>query len=136
MFNMGEIREKWEELGFLKDLPEHLKNMVALKFESLTYCILDNDDYIDNVTLTNIVFPIIHKIYREGGSIGEVKDFIIQLDKWFIENRQMISDLKSTASRNKHYIIDVEYHLCTLFVEQWESEKDIEPLKWLGKHKL
>ena len=130
MFNMGEIREKWEELGFLKDLPEHLKNMVAFKFETLTICILDNDDYIDNVTLTNIVFPIVHKIYREGGTIGEVKDFIMQLDEWFIENRQMISDLNLLNN------IDVEYHLCTLFVEQWESEKRIEPLKWVNKHKL
>lgn len=130
MFNMGEIREKWEELGFLKDLPEHLKNVVALKFETLTICILDNDDYIDNVTLTNIVFPIVHKIYREGGSIGEVKDFIMQLDEWFIENRQMISDLNLPNN------VDVEYHLCTLFVEHWKSEKRIEPLKWVNKHKL
>tara|TARA_B100000900_G_C20365889_1_gene628312 strand:- start:290 stop:682 length:393 start_codon:yes stop_codon:yes gene_type:complete len=130
MFNMGEIREKWEELGFLKDLPEHLKNVVAFKFETLAICILDNDDYIDNVTLTNIVFPIVYKIYREGGSIGEVKDFIIQLDKWFIENRQIVSDLNFINN------IDSESHLCSLFVEQWESEKRIEPLKWLGKHKL
>lgn len=130
MFSMGHIRERWEELGFLKDLPERLKNVVALKFELLTLCILDNDDYIDNVTLTNIVFPIVHKIYREGGSIGEVKDFIIQLDKWFIENREMVQDLNLPNS------VDVEYHLCTLFVEQWKSEKRIEPLKWVNKHKL
>lgn len=130
MFSMGHIRERWEELGFLKDLPEHLKNVVALKFELLTLCILDNDDYIDNVTLTNIVFPIVHKIYREGGSIGEVKDFIIQLDKWFIENRQTVQDLNLLNS------VDVEYHLCTLFVQQWKSEKRIEPLKWVNKHKL
>tara|TARA_R110001592_G_scaffold363179_1_gene681042 strand:+ start:7366 stop:7758 length:393 start_codon:yes stop_codon:yes gene_type:complete len=130
MFNMDEIREKWEELGFLKDLPEHLKNVVAFKFETLTICILDNDDYIDNVTLTNTVIPIVYRIYKEGSSIGEVKNFIMQLDEWFIENRQMISDL------NLIYSIDVEYHLCTLFVEHWKSEKRIEPLKWVNKHKL
>ena len=103
MFNMDEIREKWEELGFLKDLPEHL---------------------------TNTVIPIVYRIYKEGSSIGEVKNFIMQLDEWFIENRQMISDL------NLIYSIDVEYHLCTLFVEHWKSEKRIEPLKWVNKHKL
>ncbi len=130
MFSMGEIREKWEELGLLEDLPEHLKNVVAFKFERLTICILDNDDYIDNVTLTSLVFPIVHRIYRKGGSIGEVKDFIIQLDEWFIENRQIVSDLNFINH------IDSESHLCSLFVEQWESEKVIEPLKWLGKHKL
>jgi len=130
MFSIEEITQKWQELGFLEQITENLKPLVALKFERLTICILDNDDYIDNVTLTNIVFPIVNKIYREGSSIGEVKNFIMQLDEWFIENRQMISDL------NFHNNIDVEYHLCTLFVEQWKSEKRIEPLKWVNKHKL
>ena len=134
MFNMGDIREKWEKLGFLKDLPEHLKNVVAFKFETLTTCILDNDDYIDNVTLTNIVFPIVYRIYKEGGSIGEVKNFIMQLDEWFIDNRHMISDLNLQNDFIKH--IDVEYQLCVLFVEQWKSEKEMEPLKWVNKHKL
>lgn len=130
MFNMGEIREKWEEVGLLKDLPKHLKNVVAFKFETLTICILDNDDYIDNVTLTSLAFPIVHRIYRKGGSIGEVKDFIIQLDEWFIENRQIVSDLDFINN------IDSEAHLCSLFVEQWKSEKGIEPLRWINKHKL
>ena len=130
MFNIEEITQKWQELGFLEQITENLKPLVALKFERLTICILDNDDYIDNVTLTNIVFPIVHRIYRKGGSIGEVKDFIIQLDEWFIENRQIVSDFNFINN------IDSESHLCTLFVEQWESEKRMEPLKWLGKHKL
>ncbi len=130
MFNMDEIREKWEELGLLKDLPEHLKNVVAFKFETLTICILNNDDYIDNTTLTSLVFPIVHRIYRKGGSIGEVKDFIIQLDEWFIENRQIVSDL------NLINHIDSESHLCSLFVEQYKSENIIKPIRWVNKHKF
>ncbi len=127
---MDEIREKWEELGLLKDLPEHLKNVVAFKFETLTICILNNDDYIDNTTLTSLVFPIVHRIYRKGGSIGEVKDFIIQLDEWFIENRQIVSDL------NLINHIDSESHLCSLFVEQYKSENIIKPIRWVNKHKF
>jgi hypothetical protein len=130
MFNIEEIKQKWQELGFLEQIPEHLKNVVAFKFETLTICILDNDDYIHNSTLTNIVFPIVHRIYKEGGSIGEVKNFIIQLDDWFIENRQIVSDLNLTND------IDAESNLCSLFVEQWKSEKGIEPLRWINKHKL
>ncbi len=127
---MGEIREKWKEIGLLKDLPEHLKNVVAFKFETLTICILNNDDYIDNTTLTSLVFPIVHRIYRKGGSIGEVKDFIIQLDEWFIENRQIVSDL------NLINHIDSESHLCSLFVEQYKSENIIKPIRWVNKHKF
>ena len=130
MFNIEEIKQKWQELGFLEQIPEHLKNVVAFKFETLTICILDNDDYIHNSTLTNIVFPIVHRIYKEGGSIGEVKNFIIQLDDWFIENRQIVSDLNLTNN------IDAESNLCSLFVEQWKSEKGIEPLRRINKHKL
>jgi hypothetical protein len=130
MFNIEEIKQKWQELGFLEQIPEDLKNVVAFKFETLTICILDNDDYIHNSTLTNIVFPIVHRIYKEGGSIGEVKNFIIQLDDWFIENRQIVSDLNLTND------IDAESNLCSLFVEQWKSEKGIEPLRWINKHKL
>ena len=130
MFNIEEIKQKWQELGFLEQIPEHLKNVVAFKFETLTICILDNDDYIHNSTLTNIVFPIVHRIYKEGGSIGEVKNFIIQLDDWFIENRQIVSDLNLTND------IDAESNLCSLFVEQWKSGKGIEPLRRINKHKL
>jgi len=130
MFNIEEIKQKWQELGFLEQITENLKPLVALKFERLTICILDNDDYIHNRTLTNIVFPIVHRIYKEGGSIGEVKNFIIQLDDWFIENRQIVSDLNLTNN------IDGESHLCSLFVEQYKSENIIKPIRWVNKHKF
>jgi len=38
MFNIEEIKQKWQELGFLEQITENLKPLVALKFERLTIC--------------------------------------------------------------------------------------------------
>ena len=60
MFNIEELIEKWQELGFLEQMPENLKPNVALKYELVANYIVSNDSYMDNTTLPNCIFPIIY----------------------------------------------------------------------------
>lgn len=132
MFDVEEVTNKWCELGFLEQLPEYLKPIVALKYElTANFLIEDELNYLNNnVTFTNSIFPVIYRIYKQGKTIPNVESLIRQVHVFFFNNREMIRDL------NVYPNVDVEVEMCVLFVEQWESEKVIEPIKWVNKHKF
>ena len=130
MFNIEEITQKWQELGFLGQIPENLKPIVALKFELTAEFLLNDDDYLDNTILLNLSFPIIHRIYRQGNTIPDLESFIRQLSMFIGTNREIIRDLSAFPN------VDMEAEMCVLFTEQWESENTIEPIKWINKHKF
>ena len=130
MFNIEEITQKWQELGFLEQMPENLKPLVALKFELTAEFLLNNDDYLDNTILLNLSFPLIHRIYRQGNTIPDLESFIRQLSMFIGTNREIIRDLSVFPG------VDMEAEMCALFAEQWESRKEIEPIKWVSKHKF
>ena len=130
MFDIEEITNKWCELGFLEQLPENLKPIVALKYELVANHMLSNDSYMDDTTLSNSIFPIIYRIYKQGKTIPNVETFIRQAHVFYLNNHEVIQDL--TAFSN----VDMDVELCALFVEQYTSEKTIEPIKWINKHKF
>ena len=130
MFNIEEITQKWQELGFLEQIPENLKPLVALKFELTAEFLLNNDDYLDNTILLNLSFPIIHRIYRQGNTIPNLESFIRQLSMFIATNREIIRDLSVSPG------VDMEAEMCALFAEQWKPYKMIKPLKWIRRHKL
>lgn len=130
MFNIEELIEKWQELGFLEQMPENLKPNVALKYELVAIFLMDNDGYLDNTMLLNMSFPIIYRIYKQGKTIPDVESFIRQLSMFIGTNHETIQDLNSFPN------VDVEAEMCALFVEQWKSGKTIEPIKWINKHKF
>ena len=124
MFNIEELIEKWQELGFLEQMPENLKPNVVLKYELASIFLLNNDDYLDNTMLLNISFPVIYRIYKQGKTIPDVKSFIRQLIMFIGTNRETMQDL--TFSN-----VAMESEMCGLFVEQWKSGKTIEQLNTL-----
>lgn len=130
MFDIEEVANKWCELGFLEQMSENLKPIVALKYELVALCIVSNDSYLNNTILSSTIFPIIYRIYKQGKTISNVKTFVRQAHEFFLNNREARQDLSAWSD------IDVEAKMCALFVEQWESEKVIEPMKWINKHKF
>jgi len=130
MFNMGEIREKWCDLGLLEQMPENLKTSVALKYELTAHYLIGNGDYLNNTMSQNVIFPIIYRIYKQGKTISNVKTFVRQVYLFFVNNRELIQDLSAWSD------IDMEAEMCVLFVEQYKSENIIEPIKWINKHKF
>ena len=130
MFDIEEITNKWGELGFLEQLSEQLKPIVALKYELTANCLIDNDDYMDNTMLQHVIFPIIYRIHKQRKTISNVETFIRQVHVFFVNNREARQDLSAFSN------IDVEAEMCALFVEQYKSENTIEPIKWINKHKF
>mgnify|MGYP003633135067 CR=1 FL=1 len=130
MFDIEEITNKWGELGFLEQLSEHLKPIIALKYELTAHYLIGNGDYLNDTMLQNVIFPIIYRIYKQGKTISNVETFVRQVHVFFINNREAMQDL--TAFSN----IDMEAEMCALFVEQYKSENTIEPIKWINKHKF
>jgi hypothetical protein len=130
MFDIDGLVDKWGSLGVLEQMPENLKPIVALKYELVSHCLIDNDDYLDNTPLQHGIFPIIYRIYKQGKTIPNVETFIRQAHVFYLNNHEVIQDL--TAFSN----VDMDVELCALFVEQYTSEKTIEPIKWINKHKF
>ena len=130
MFNIEELIEKWQELGFLEQMPENLKPNVVLKYELASIFLIDNDGYLDNTMLLNMSFPVIYRIYRQGKTIPDVESFIRQLIMFIGTNHETIQDL------NGFHRVDTEAEMCGLFVEQWNGNTVIKPLKWMRRHKF
>jgi PhoPQ-activated pathogenicity-related protein len=130
MFNIEELIEKWQELGFLEQIPENLKPIVVLKYELASIFLVDNDCHLDNTMLLNMLFPVIYRIYRQGNTIPNVESFIRQLSMFIGTNREIIRDLSVFPG------VDMEAEMCALFAEQWKPYKMIKPLKWIRRHKL
>ena len=126
MFDIEEITNKWYELGFLEQMPENLKPVLALKYELVANYVVSHDSYMGNTTLSNVIFPIVYRIYKKGKTILNVESFIRQAHEFFLNDR----DLSGCPNT------DVEAEMCTLFVEHWESQKGLEPLKWVNKHRF
>ena len=126
MFDIEEITNKWYELGFLEQTPENLKPVLALKYELVANYVVSHDSYMGNTTLSNVIFPIVYRIYKKGKTILNVESFIRQAHEFFLNDR----DLSGWSNT------DVEAEMCALFVEQWESQKGLEPLKWVNKHRF
>lgn len=125
MFDIEEITNKWVELGFLEQLSEQLKPIVALKYELTAHCLIDNDEYVSNTMLQSVIFPIIHRIYKQGKTISNVETFVRQVYVFFVNNRDYPA-----------HPVDMEAEMCALFVEQYKPENTIEPIKWINKHKF
>jgi len=130
MFDIEEITNKWVELGFLEQLSEQLKPIVALKYELTAHCLIDNDEYVSNTMFQSVIFPIIYRIYKQGKTISNVETFVRQVYLFFVNNRELIQDLNDFPS------VDMEVEMCALFAEQYKSENTIEPIKWVNKHKF
>jgi len=131
MFNIDELIQKWDSIGLLGPLPNRIKPTVALKYELIAMYIIDNEELIDNVMLTNCIFPIAYRIYNNDRTIGDIKDFVNQVNNFFIYNRELIRDL------NYYPNVDVEAEMCSIFVEQYYPPvKDIKPMKYINKHRL
>ena len=132
MFDINGLIEKWDSIGLLEFLPDRVKPNIVLKYEFTAMYIIDNEELIDNVTLTNCIFPMIYRIYSVGKRIGDVESFIEEVEDFISENIETIRDLRSV------YGVDVEAEMCSLFVQQYISDKkiEIEPIKWINKHKL
>lgn len=132
MFNIDELIQKWNSIGLLEALPNRIKPTVALKYELIAMYIVDNEELIDNVILTNCIFPIVYRVYNNGRTIGDIKDFINQVNNFFIYNRELIQRVLNAYSN-----VDVEMEMCSLFVEQYYPPvKDIKPIKYINKHRL
>ena len=78
MFDIEEITNKWYELGFLEQMPENLKPVLALKYELVANYVVSHDSYMGNTTLSNVIFPIVYRIYKKGKTIPNVESFIRQ----------------------------------------------------------
>ena len=126
MFDIEETTNKWYELGFLEQMPENLKPVLALKYELVANYVISHDSYMGNTTLSNVNFPIVYRIYKKGKTIPNVESFIRQAHEFFLNDR----DLSGWSNT------DVEAEMCTLFVEHWEHKKGLEPLKWVNKHRF
>ena len=126
MFNIEELIKKWQELGFLEQMPENLKPVLALKYELVANYVVSHDSYMGSTTLSNVIFSIVYRIYKKGKTIPNVESFIRQAHEFFFNDR----DLSGWSDT------DVEAEMCALFVEHWEPQKGLEPLKWVSKHKF
>ena len=132
MFDINELIEKWDSIGLLEFLPDRVKPNIVLKYELIAMYIIDNEDLIDNVMLTNCIFPMIYRLYYNRKRINDVESFVNEVEEFISENIESIQDLKSV------YGVDVEAEMCSLFVQQYISDQkiEIEPIKWINKHKL
>ena len=132
MFDINELIEKWDSIGLLEFLPDRVKPNIVLKYELIAMYIVDNEDLIDNVMLTNCIFPMIYRLYYNGKRINDIESFVNEVEEFISENIESIQDLKSV------YGFDVEAEMCSLFVQQYISDQkiEIEPIKWINKHKL
>lgn len=128
MFDIDKLVEKWGSIGLLDGLSDQLKRIAALKYEIVAIYLLDKGLDTNNM-LVSCIFPIIYRIYRSGKNITNVESFINDLHIFFINNRDNIDDLHV-------HDIDVEAHLVQLFLENYKSNKSIEPIKLIIKHKL
>lgn len=131
MFDIEEITQKWYELGFLEKLPNHLKPVLAMKFELASLYIIDCDDLMGDNVIRSCIFPIIYRIYKSGKTINVAMTiFVREVNQFFINNRELTQSLRAYNN------IDVDAEMCDLFCESYTSEKTMEPIKWITKHKF
>jgi len=128
MFNISEIVAKWGQFGFLDGLPQHLRTRVALKYELVAHCLMNNDAYMEiNFVSTNI-FPIIRGIYVSGKEIGDVETFVRGVYEFYINNRETM----------QVHNVDMDCEMVILFVEQYKGldHEIFKPLRCVNKHKF
>ena len=131
MFNIEELIEKWDSIGLLEGLPEHIHPTIVLKYELTAMYLIDMDLNIDSHDpLLTCTLPIIYRIYSRGQTIGDPKDFINQVRIFFNYNRHLMEDL------NTYNNVDAEAEMCSLFVETYYPKQKMEPIKMMIKHKL
>lgn len=131
MFDIDNLIERWELGGLLDGLPERLKGIVSLKYDLITKIIVENDHYIDDTHLLNCIFSIVYKIYNGGKVILNEEDFVSEVYHFFNTNIQLMRELEINHPQS-----DVELEMTAIFVERYGVYKNIEPIKWINRHKL
>lgn len=132
--DLEEIIRKWDSVGLLTGLSEEYKSNVAMIYEKVAQ-ILINDDSIDTNLdfITTTIFPIIYRICRKGYTIKNPRHLLIMLNEFIHDNREAITD-------NAYSNVDMEAEMCAYFTEyycEWlEDNEEIEPIKYIIKHKL
>jgi len=132
MFNISHLIVKWEKTGLLEGLPQDLIARVALKYELVAHCVMDNNTYFENNFLHTSIFLIIYRIYRSGKKIGNVETFVRDVHGFFINNRETMQDLAGWTN------LDAEDEMATMFAREYKGTDygSFEPVRWLNKHKL
>jgi hypothetical protein len=134
MFDIDNLIERWEDVGLLDGLPERLKGIVSLKYELITKIIVENDHYIDETHLLNCIFPIVYRIYNGGKVILNEEDFVSEVYHFFNTSTQLMREIEISYPQS-----DVEAEMTAIFVERYDVNKEIkniEPIKWINRHKL
>ncbi len=128
MFNIDKIITKWEITGLLEGLPQNLKARLALKYELVAHCVMDNDIYFENNFLHTSIFVIIYRIYRSGKKIGDVETFVREVYEFYINNHETM----------QVHDVDMDEEMAILFVKQYKGADYgiFKPVKWVAKHKL
>lgn len=129
MLDIEGLVSKWSSIGFLDDIRDNYKPVLALKYELTIMYIVNLHNTISHqrtLTLTEkhietCVFPILYRIYKEGIIVDSIESFYNEL-KDFIYQRRDIFELIDLPT------YDVEMDLCTLFSEYY-VEKMREPIK-------
>jgi len=134
MFDIDSLMDKWSEIGLLQNLSEDVKRNLAIKYELVAMYLIEKDEYVDNVVLTNCIFPIMYRIYNNGKTIGDIPDFIDEVNN-FINDETILANIENYNIEHGNNI-DIEAELCAIFTENYKTKKDIEPIKWMNKHKL
>jgi len=128
--DLEEIIRKWDNMGLLTGLPEGYKSNVAMTYEKVAQILIT--DEIDNF-ITVTIFPIIYRICKKGYTIKNPRDLIIMFKEFIHDNREDIRD-------NAFSSLDMEAEICAYFTEyycEWlEDNNEVEPIKYIPKHKL
>ncbi len=139
---MEELVEKWRNaFGWEDYIDETIDEVaLALKMESMARHIISLPYNEPNQQKTDVeslietsIFPIIFRIIKNGGIIGDVGDFYDEVLRFYYNNIQSIRELQTI-----HNGIDIEAELCSIFCENYtyKPKNNFKPIKFINKHKL
>lgn len=128
--DLEEIIRKWDEMFMLEGLPEEYKPNLAMIYEKVAQILIT--DEIDNF-ITVTIFPTIYRIFKKGYTIKNPRGLIAMFKEFIDDHREAITD-------NAYSSIYMEAEMCAYFTEyycEWiEDNEEIEPIKYIIKHKL
>lgn len=142
MEEIDEIIRKWRDLfGWETYIDETIDEQVlALKMEMMARHIISlpynqpNQQKTDVESLIEIsIFPIIFRIIKNGGIIGDVGDFYDEVLTLYYNNIQSIRELQTI-----HNGIHIEAELCSIFCENYvhTHKNGFKPIKFITKHRI
>tara|TARA_Y100000389_G_C17467740_1_gene527240 strand:- start:2943 stop:3383 length:441 start_codon:yes stop_codon:yes gene_type:complete len=142
MDEIDEIVRKWRNLFIWETYIDETIDEVALalKMEFMARHIISLPYNEPNQQKTDVeslietsIFPIIFRIIKNGGIIGDVGDFYDEVLTFYYNNIQSIRETQMIYNG-----IDIEAELCSIFCENYvyTHKNEFKPIKFITKHRI